>query len=144
MTSDEQDHNKSIPRYRSTAGFSLLEMMAVIDLILLLAVFALPGFHSAMAHAHEIVLREQLFTLRCQIDRFTQNYERGPASLEELVEKEYLGALPVDPFTGSNATWQVDTETASVSLDPSAPAGIADVHSGFPDIALDGTAYSTW
>ena len=76
MTSDEQNRNQSIPRYRSTAGFSLLEMMAVIDLILLLAVFALPGFHSAMVHAHEIVLREELFTLRCQIDRFPHDYER--------------------------------------------------------------------
>jgi len=118
--------------------------MAVIDLILLLAVFALPGFHSAMVHAREMVLREELFAMRCQIDRFTQDYERGPASLEESVEKEYLGALPVDPLTGSNATWQVDTETATVSLDPSAPAGIADVHSGSSDTALDGTAYSTW
>ena len=89
--SNEQEHNKSIPRYPSMAGFSLLEMMAVIDLILLLAVFALPGFHSAMVHAHEMVLREELFAMRCQIDRFTHDYERGPASLEELVEKEYLG-----------------------------------------------------
>ena len=91
MTVDQQDNNKSLRRYGCTAGFSLLEMMAVIDLILVLAVFALPGFHSAMVHAHEIVLREELFAVRCQIDRFTQNYEHGPASLEELVEKEYLG-----------------------------------------------------
>jgi Tfp pilus assembly protein PilE len=62
-------------------GFSLLEMMAVVNLILLLAVFALPGFHSVMVHSHEVVLREELFTPRRQIDRFTHDYERGPAEL---------------------------------------------------------------
>jgi hypothetical protein len=76
---------------------SLLETIAVIDLILLLAVFALPGFHSVILHSHEIVLREELFTMRNQIDRFTHHYERGPASLDEMVEKEHLGAVPVDP-----------------------------------------------
>jgi hypothetical protein len=43
-----------------------------------LAVFALPAFHSLMVHSHEVVLREELFTLRHQIDRFTHDYERGP------------------------------------------------------------------
>ena len=125
-------------------GFSLLEMMAVVNLILLLAVFALPGFHSVLVHSHEVVLREELFALRHQIDRFTHDYERGPASLDELVEKEYIGAVPVDPLTGSNKTWQVDTETAPVSLDDSAPVGIVDVHSGAEGTALDGTAYGSW
>jgi general secretion pathway protein G len=119
-------------------------MMAVINLILLLAVFALPGFHSVMVHSHEVVLREELFALRSQIDRFTHDYEHGPSSLDELVEKQYMGAVPVDPLTGSNQTWQVDTETAPVSLDGSAPVGIADVHSGAEGVALDGTAYGDW
>ena len=124
----------------TSPGFSLLEMMAVIDLIMLLAVFALPGFHSVMMHSHEVVLREELFALRNQIDRFTHDYERGPASLDELVEKEYIGAVPVDPLTGSNQTWQVDTETAPVSLDGA--VGILDVHGGADGTALVGTAYS--
>jgi len=98
-----------------------------------------------MGSADAYVLREELFALRHQIDRFTHDYERGPASLEELVEKEYMGAVPVDPLTGSNQTWQVDTEPAPVSLaDASAPVGIADVHSGADGTALDGTAYSEW
>ena len=136
MTSDERKDN--------SRGFSLLEMMAVIDLILILATFAMPIYHSIMVHAHEAVLREDLFTLRSQIDRFTHDNERGPASLDELVEKEYMGAVPTDPFTGSNETWQVETQDASLSLDDSAPPGIAEVHSGSPDDSLDGTPYSSW
>jgi len=95
-----------------------------------------------MMHSHEVVLREELFALRNQIDRFTHDYERGPASLDELVERQYIGAVPVDPLTGSNQTWQVDTETAPVSLDGA--VGILDVHSGADGTALDGTAYSEW
>jgi general secretion pathway protein G len=125
-------------------GFSLLEMMAVIDLILILATFAMPMYQTILVHAREATLREDLSTLRSQIDRFTHDNERGPASLDELVEKEYLGAVPSDPFTGSNETWEVQTETASISLDDSAPLGIADVHSGSGDVSLDGTPYSSW
>ncbi len=68
--------------------------------------------------------------MRSQIDRFTHDNERGPASLDELVDKGYMGAIPTDPFTGSNETWQVETEDTSLSLDDSAPLGIVDVHSG--------------
>ncbi|MGO8788225.1 MAG: type II secretion system protein [Terriglobia bacterium] len=79
-------------------GFSLLEMMAVIDLILIMASFSLPMYHSVVVRGREAVLREDLFTLRCQIDRFTHDNERGPASLDELVEKEYMGTVPHRPL----------------------------------------------
>ncbi len=136
MTSDERKDN--------SRGFSLLEMMTVISLILILATLAMPMYHTVVVRAREVTLRDDLFTLRSQIDRFTHDYERGPSSLDELVEKEYLGAVPTDPFTGSNDTWQLETETTSLSIDDSAPLGIVDVHSGSEDNSLDGTPYSSW
>ena len=131
-------------RLRRSCGLSLLEMMAVIDLILVLCSFSLPIYHSIVVHAREAVLREDLFTLRHQIDQFTHDYARGPASLDELVEKGYMGAISIDPFTGSNQTWLTENEEASLSADASAPLGIAEVHSGSPDVALDGTEYGRW
>jgi general secretion pathway protein G len=119
-------------------------MMTVITIILILATFSVPYFRTVIVHGREAVLREDLFTLRTQIDRFTHDNERGPTSLEELVEKEYMGNVPTDPFTGSNQTWQLDTENDSLSIDGSAPLGIADVHSGSPDASLEGTPYSSW
>ena len=118
--------------------------MVVLTLILIMATFAMPVYHTVMVRAREATLREDLFTLRAQIDRFTHDNERGPTSLDELVEKEYMGSIPVDPFTGSNETWQVDTETTSLSVDGSAPLGITDVHSGSNDDSLEGTPYSSW
>ena len=132
------------PRYPRVEGFSLLEMMTVITLILILANFAMPTYHTMAVRAREAALRDDLFTLRSQIDRFTHDYARGPSSLDELVEKEYMGAVPIDPFTGSNETWQVETQDAPLSLDDSAPPGIADVHSGSGDVSLEGTPYSSW
>ena len=142
--SDERTDKASYAIMRDSCGFSLLEMMTVITLILILATFAMPIYHSIQVRAREATLRDDLFTLRSQIDRFTHDNERGPTSLDELVEKEYMGAVPADPFTGSNETWQVETETTSLSADGSAPLGIADVHSGSPDDSLEGTPYSSW
>ncbi len=141
---NDREENAGLVKNREAQGFSLLEMMVVIDLILVIASFAMPIFGSIIVHARETVLREDLFTLRSQIDRFTHDNERAPASLQELVEKGYMGTVPIDPFTGSSDTWQVDTENDSISIDASAPAGIADVHSGADGVGLDGTAYGSW
>lgn len=113
-------------------GFSLLEMMTVITLVLVLANFSMPIYRSIFVHAREATLRDELFTLRSQIDRFTHDNERGPTSLEELVETGYMGAIPIDPITGSSETWEVEStpappnlggelQVASLSVDGSAP-----------------------
>jgi len=135
---------KCSPHSGLDEGFSLLEMMVVITLILIMANFGTPIYHTVVVRAHEATLREDLITLRTQIDRFTHDNERGPASLDELVEMGYMGSIPADPFTGSNETWRVDTETTSLSVDGSAPLGIVDVHSGSNDDSLEGTPYSSW
>jgi len=125
-------------------GFTLLELMVVITLILILASFAMPSFRVAVLHAREAVLRDDLFTLRKLIDEFTIDKQRPPASLDELVEAGYLrGGIPVDPFTNSNETWRTDTEDVPISPGQAA-AGIVDVHSGSDDISLDNTPYSSW
>jgi general secretion pathway protein G len=129
---------------RGSWGFTLLELMVVITLILILASFAMPTYHVAVVHAREAVLRDDLFTLRKLIDEFTIDKQRPPTSLDELVEAGYLrGGIPVDPFTGSNQTWKTDIEDVPISPDQAA-AGIVDVHSGSDEISLEGTPYSSW
>ncbi len=128
---------------RHPGGFSLLEMMMVITVILIVASISAPIYMTAVVRAREAVLRDHLFTLRALIDRFTLDNGRAPLRLEELVEKGYLGRIPTDPFTGSNETWQEEKEDAPLS--PSQTAlGIVDVHSGSDALSLEGTPYSTW
>ncbi len=124
-------------------GFSLLEMMMVVTVILIVASISTPIYMAAVVRAREAVLRDHLFTLRALIDRFTLDNGRAPLRLEELVEKGYLGRLPTDPFTGSNETWQETKEDAPLS--PSQTSlGIVDVHSGSDALSLEGIPYSTW
>ncbi len=124
-------------------GFTLLEMMLVVAIILLLCSIAVPHYQRTLAFAHEARLRDDLFTMRSMIDRFTLDFRRPPESLNEMVGKGYLGAIPIDPFTGSDQTWQVDMEELSVSPEVSV-RGVVDVHSGSDQLSLAGTPYSSW
>ena len=140
-----QISNLQAPLSRSDSqGFTLIELMVVLTLLLILATMSMPIFHLAIVHAREAVLKDDLYTLRKLIDEYTLDKQRPPTSLDDLVEAGYLrGGIPVDPFTGSNETWRTDVE--DVPLNPSqAASGIVDVHSGSDETALDGTAYSSW
>jgi general secretion pathway protein G len=128
-------------------GFSLLEMMMVVTMILIVVSIAAPIYRTCETRTREAVLRDHLFSLRALIDQFTRDNGRAPLRLEELVEKGYLGRLPTDPFTGSNQTWQEEKEDAPLSpgANPSVDGlGIIDVHSGSNQLSLEGTAYSSW
>jgi len=127
----------------SIRGFTLLELMIALSVVLILASFAIPAYYLAIQRAREAVLRQDLYTLRSLIDEFTVDKQRPPASLQELVEGGYLrGGIPADPITGSSESWRVDIE--DVPGPDQAQPGVVDVHSGSDDNALDGTAYSSW
>ena len=136
--------HSSLVTCHCSSGFTLIEIMVVIVIILILATFAMPSYHVAVIHSREAVLKDDLFTMRKMIDEFTVDKQKPPTSLDELVDAGYLrGGVPVDPFTGSNQTWRTDTEEVPITPDQ-ATSGIVDVHSGSDDTALDGTAYSSW
>jgi len=125
-------------------GFTLLELMMVLTIIVILVSMAAPMYHVAILHAREAVLRDDLYVMRKMIDQFTLDKNRAPTSLDELVEAGYLrGGIPSDPFTGSNQTWKVDIEEVPISPEQAA-AGIIDVHSGSEEVSTDGTPYSSW
>ena len=125
-------------------GFTLIELMMVITLIIILASAIFPTYEVAVRRAREAVLRDDLFTMRKMIDQYTLDKQRPPQSLDELVEAGYIrGGVPTDPITRSNQTWQVDIDDVVVSASQAVP-GIVDVHSGSDEISLDETPYNTW
>ena len=125
------------------AGFTLVELMIVMAIIGVLAVIAVPSYISALKHAREAVLREDLHVLRAAIDSYTMDKQKAPQSLDDLVQEGYMKTIPVDPMTHTNATWVTDASDALHSLDQT-EAGIDDVHSGSTEDGSDGQPYSTW
>ncbi|HUH64094.1 MAG TPA: type II secretion system protein [Terracidiphilus sp.] len=129
--------------HRRDAGFTLMELMIVMAIIGILATLAVPSFIGAMRSAKEAVLKEDLQTMRTAIDSYTEDKQKGPQSLQDLIENGYLRAIPVDPMTKSNETWATDTSDSLRSVDETDP-GIDDVHSGSTETGSDGQPYSSW
>ena len=92
---------------------------------------------------NERVLKEDLYHMRTAIDQYTQDKNKAPQNLNDLVSAGYLHAIPKDPFTHSAETWQVVTEDVLTAVDQTAP-GISDVKSGSSLMSSEGTRYSTW
>jgi len=127
----------------SVLGFTLIELMIVITIIMILAAISIPIYINSIVHAREAVLRDDLFTMRSCIDQYTLDKQKAPQSLQDLVSAGYLRSLPKDPFTDSTDSWQ--TTTDDTLMDPSqTQPGITDVHSGSNAVSSDGTAYSSW
>jgi len=117
--------------------------MIVMAIIGILATLAIPSYVTAMKHAREAVLREDLHIMRTAIDSYTMDKNKAPQSLDDLVQDGYLRAIPVDPMTHSSETWVTDTSDAMYSLDETEP-GVNDVHSGSEETGSNGQPYSSW
>lgn len=124
-------------------GWTLIELMVVIALIMILATMGLVQYRNSITSAKEATLKTQLFIMRDAIDQYYADKGRYPESLQTLVSESYIRAVPQDPFTTSNDTWQTiqaDPEPGQ----PTASPGIFDVKSGFDGTGLDGSRYSDW
>jgi general secretion pathway protein G len=130
-------------RNKQGRGFTLIELMIVISMILILVSISVPAYNQSILRARESVLRQDLFQLRSLISQYTLDKQKAPQSLDDLVQAEYIKQIPTDPMTDSNSSWTVDQEDSLMSVDQQDP-GISDVHSGASQTSSDGTAYSTW
>jgi len=131
------------PRSGDT-GFTLIELVIVITIILVLVSIAAPMYRNSVIRAKEAVLRDHLFTMRSLIDEYTLDKQEAPQSLQDLVANGYLRQLPVDPFTGSSETWAEVLESDTFMVPDQRTAGIVDVHSGSNLTSLSGELYSSW
>ena len=130
-----------IGKPRSRRGFTFVEMMVVITIIVILITVAIPIYQKSIIRAREAVLMNNLFTLRTVIDNYTYDKEKAPQSLQDLVTDGYLKKVPLDPITNTDQ-WKYVMEDATQAVNQSEP-GIFDIHSTSDKIGLDGTPYSS-
>jgi general secretion pathway protein G len=123
------------------AGFTLLELMIVISIIIILASITLPQYQRTIMHTRETVLKDDLRKMRSLIDQFAADKGRLPQSLDELVSAGYMREVPIDPFTGEK-DWAITTGEDPNSSE--GEQGMTDVHSASADVSTEGTAYSEW
>src|ERR1700751_298138 len=129
---------------KGSHGFTLIELMIVISVILILVSVALPAYNQSIWRARESVLKQNLFALRSVISQYTLDKQKAPQALEALVTAGYFKQIPNDPMTGRNDTWTVEEETDTIMTVDQQQPGIFDVHSGSTATGSDGTAYNTW
>ena len=125
-----------------TRGFTLIELVVGISMILILLSIALPMYNQSVIRAREATLKQNLATLNKVIDQYTLDKQKAPQSLEDLVSAGYLKFIPND-ITGNKDTWVLEQEDSLKSIDQTQP-GIVGVHSGSDQTAIDGTVYSSW
>jgi len=130
-------------RKRKSRGFTLIELMIVISIMLILVSMAVPAYNQSILRAKESVLRQNLFTLRSLISQYTLDKQKAPQSLEDLVSGGYIKQIPNDPMTGK-ADWEAVTEEDTNMSPDQQETGIDDVKSASTQTSTDGTAYNTW
>jgi len=129
--------------WKDRSGFTMIELMVVMSLIVILATMGLVQYRRSIVHTQEAVLKEDLFRLRDAIDQYYADKNQYPSDISALVSDGYLREIPKDPMTDSASTWQ----TVPSEPDPNNPAaqpGVYDVKSGSDKTALDGSRYSDW
>jgi general secretion pathway protein G len=124
-------------RTKAAAGFTLIELLIVLAIIALMLTLALPEYFHSIDSSKEKVLVQNLHVTRVAIDQFYGDQGRYPDSLQELVDKHYLRALPFDPVTDSAATWQI------VAPDEQFPGNVYDIRSGAEGADVEGKAYGS-
>jgi general secretion pathway protein G len=124
-----------------TQGFTLLELMIVISIIIILALIVLPQYNRTVKASKEAVLREDLHQMRKMIDQYAADKGKLPQSPQDLVSAGYLHSIPDDPMTefeGDDWQW-VPGEDPNLS---EGGQGLINVCSSSGDTDTEGVTYN--
>ena len=123
---------------KRTGGFTLIELLVVLGIVALMLTLAVPRYFPSIDKSKEVVLADNLRNLRGLIDQYYGDTGRYPDSLDQLVEKKYLRALPRDPVTDSDSTWII------VPPEDGLKGNVYDIRSGAPGNDRSGKPYADW
>jgi general secretion pathway protein G len=119
-------------------GFTLIELLVVLSILAMLLSLSAPRYFQSIDASKETVLAENLRIARTAIDRFYADCGRYPESLEELVTRRYLRALPIDPVADNSTEWTL------LPPPPRAAGRVADLKSRARGVGRNGHPYGQW
>jgi general secretion pathway protein G len=122
-------------------GFTLLEMVMVMTIIVILAVIGVTSYQQVQLRARETLLKEDLNTMRKLLDQYEADRENLPQAIDDLVSAGYMREVPTDPMTGEK-DWT--TEMGESVLSRESVQGIINIHSNAQGQGSDGKAYSEY
>ena len=93
------------PKSKMEKGFSLLELMIGMFILIILLSVAIPTYQRSVQHARETVLKENLWQMRRSIDQYATDKGKLPQTLQDLVDGGYLREIPVDPLNEEKREW---------------------------------------
>lgn len=116
-------------------GFTLLELVMVMTIIVILAAVGVTAYQHIQLKARETILKQDLQTMRKMIDQYAADKEKLPSALDDLKTAGYIREVPIDPMTGQN-DWVVEMGEDTLSRDGG--TGVVDVHSAAGGEGSDG------
>jgi type II secretion system protein G len=84
---------------RRTRGFTLLEMLAVVTILGIIAAIVVPRFANFTDTSKANVAKHHIAQLQALVERHYIDASAFPANLAELVTDGYLDAVPTHPDT---------------------------------------------
>jgi len=130
-----------IGRIRQNRGFTLLELMIAMFIVIILLSVALPTYQRSVQYAKETVLKENLWQMRKAIDQYASDKGKYPPSIEALIEGKYLREMPIDPILEA-AEWE--PVMGEDPLNPDSGDGLKDVKSKADGQDSEGKAYKDY
>jgi len=109
---------------RRRTGFTLIELLVVLAIVAMLLSVSMPRYFQSVESSKQTLLVENLRQVRKLLDDFYGDTGRYPESLQELVDKGYLKALPYDPVADSRQQWIVESPRGTLR------GGVYNIRSG--------------
>lgn len=138
---------------KSNKAVTFAELLMSLVVLSILTMLALPMHENDVKREKEKQLRHSLFKIRNAIDKYWEEENRKnpknkynskyPKSLQELVDKNYLRKIPIDPFTGK-ADWVTKSSTDSPDSIMSDKSNVFDIKSNSSENGMNGVKYKEW
>jgi general secretion pathway protein G len=128
-------------RIKQQSGFSLLELMIAMFIMVILISVAVPTYLYTIKHAREVILKDNLDQMRRMIDQYAADKGKLPETLEDIKTAGYMREIPVDPIT-EKAEW--DEVKGDDPNSTEGKQGVKDVKSLAEGEDTEGKAYNTY